>query len=181
MKYTINEHFLKTFSPIPKNYDLAEIWPYVTMAEKLYIIPIIGQDLYDEILEQVNAPSGGTLSEENSTLLTTGCLWQLLGFATVYEALPLIWGTLSESGLQLEKSEMSDSMTLKDITLVQQHLQNQINGLRKVVITYLCTHTESFPLFDTSICGCGCECGKNNPKQLFKPLAPTIRQHKNIC
>lgn len=181
MQHIINDSYLKLYSPIPKNFDTTEVWNYVTMAEKLYLLPILGKDLFDEIKEQVNAPSGGTLSPENSTLLTEGCVWQLLGFATVYEALPLLWGRLSEAGLQLNKSENSDSMTLKDITLVQQHLQNQINGLRQAVIDFLCTHTESYPLFDTSICdGCGCGCGKKKTQQLFKPINPTLRSNKEI-
>lgn len=177
----INRTYLKKYSPIPQNYDLTEVMNYVTVAEKLYIIPIIGQDLYDELNEQVNSnTSGGTLTPENSTLLTDGGLWQLLSFATVWEALPFIWARVSESGIQLGKSDNTDSATLKDLTLIQQHLMNQINGLREIVINFLCTHVDSYPLFDTSICGCGCECGKNKQGQLFKPINPTTRVNKAI-
>ena len=177
----INHTFFRIYSPFPKNYDLSEIDNYIRVAEQIYIVPLLGQELYDEINEQVNSnTSGGTLSPENSSLLTEGGVWQLLGFATTWVALPLVWGTISESGIQLGKSDNSDSMTLKDLTLVQQHLQQLINALREKVITYLCTHTESFPLFDTSICGCGCECGKNTTNQLFKPISPTMRVNKVI-
>lgn len=170
-------HFLAS-SPIPKNYDLTELTNYINIAEKLYIIPIIGQDLYDEIEEQV---ANNNLSDENSTLLTDGCLWQLLGFAATYEALPLIWSRISEAGVQLGKSEASDSATLRDLTLIQSHLQNQINGLRDFVIKFLCSHVDSYPLFDTSICdGCGCGCGKKDSKQLFRPINSTFRQSREI-
>lgn len=174
----INHHFFRLYSPFPKNYDLSEIDNYIRVAEQIYIVPLLGDALYNEIDEQV---SNNSLSPENSTLLTEGGVWQLLGFATTWVALPLVWGTISESGIQLGKSENSDSMTLKDLTLVQQHLQQLINALRDKVITYLCTHVDSYPLFDTSICdGCGCGCGKKKTQQLFKPINPTLRSNKNI-
>lgn len=174
----INKEYFYKYSPFPKNFDLTEIWNYVTMAEKLYIIPVIGQDLFDEINEQIK---NNNLSDENSTLLTDGCLWQLLGFATAYESLPLTWSKISEAGIQLGKSDSSDSVSLKDLTLIQSHLQNQINGLRDYVIKFLCSHVDSYPLFDTSICdGCGCGCGKKKTQQLFKPINPTLRSNKNI-
>lgn len=174
----INSKYLKEYSPFPQNYDITEIKPYITVAEKLYIIPIIGVDLYKELEEQVK---NNDLSDENSTLLTEGCLWQLLGFATAYESLPLTWITVSEHGLMLGKSDNADSASLKDITLVQQHLQNQINGLRQFVIDFLCSHVDSYPLFDTSVCpNCNCGCGKKNTNLLFKPINPTYRQCKQI-
>ena len=177
----INHHFFRLYSPFPKNYDLSEIDNYIRVAEQIYIVPLLGDALYNEINEQVNSnTSGGTLSVENSTLLTEGGVWQLLGFATTWVALPLVWGTISENGIQLGKSDNSESMTLKDLTLVQQHLQQLINALRDKVITYLCTHTESFPLFDASICpNCNC-CGHEPVKQLFKPLNHTCRRNKDI-
>ena len=177
----INREYLKKYGVFPKNYDLTEVMNYVNVAEKLYVIPIIGIDLYNEINEQVNSnTSGGTLTPENSTLLTEGCLWQLLSFATAYEALPFIWTRVSEAGIQLGKSDNSDSVSLKDLTLIQQHLQNQINGLRQFVIDWLCSHVDSYSLFDASICpNCNC-CGKTPTKQLFKPIQHTCRRNKDI-
>lgn len=174
----IDKHFLAQYSPIPSNYDVANILPYVSVAEKIWVIPIIGYDFYMELDEQVNAPSGGTLTPENATLLTDGGLWQYLSFSTLLEALPFVWTRLTEAGIQLGKSDNSDSVSLKDLTLIQNHIRNQVEVQKEFVIKYLCSHTESFPLFDTSVCpDCGCGCNKNkgglfspNPKHsLYKP------------
>ena len=174
----IDKHYLTKYSPLPSNYDVTNLLPYVSTAEKIWVIPVIGYDLYEEINEQVNAPSGGTLSEENATLLTEGGLWQYLAYSTLLEGLPFIWTRISEAGIQLGKSDNSDSASLKDLTLIQSHLRNQTEVLKEFTIKWLCNHTDSFPLFDTSVCpDCGCGCNKNkgglfspNPKRsIYKP------------
>ena len=50
----INEKYLKEYSPIPLNYDLSEIRNYIVVAEKIWVVPVLGQDLYDEIQSQVD-------------------------------------------------------------------------------------------------------------------------------
>ena len=107
----INEKYLKQFSPIPLNYNMAEVKNYIPVAEKIWVIPLIGSDLFDEIDEQVK---NNNLSEENSTLLTEGGLWQYLAFATVYECIPMIWSHISEVGVTKGKSDNSDSLDLKE-------------------------------------------------------------------
>ena len=38
----INDAYLKEYSPIPKNYNMDEIRPFIHPTEKLYIEPILG-------------------------------------------------------------------------------------------------------------------------------------------
>jgi hypothetical protein len=45
----INEKYFKQYSPIPVNYSMTEIKNYIPVAEKIWLIPIIGYDLYDEL------------------------------------------------------------------------------------------------------------------------------------
>ena len=160
----INEKYFKKFSPIPLNYNMAEVKNYIPVAEKIWVKPLIGYDLFDEIEEQVK---NNTISEENATLLTDGGLWQYLAFATVYEALPMVWSHISEVGVTKGKSDNSDSLDLKDMTYVSQHLRNQVEVLKDQLKKYICEHNESFPLAD--VCACGCNsCCQANP-QLNKP------------
>ena len=133
----INEKYMKQFSPIPLNYNMAEVKNYIPVAEKIWVIPLIGSDLFDEIDEQVK---NNTVSEENATLLTEGGLWQYLAFATVYEALPMIWSHISEVGVTKGKSDNSDSLDLKDMTWVTQHLRNQVEVLKDQLKKWICEH-----------------------------------------
>ena len=152
----INESFFKKYSPIPVNYNMAEIKNYIGVAEKIWVKPLIGYDLFDELEEQVES---NTVSEENATLLTEGGLWQYLSFATVLEALPLIWSHISEVGVTKGKSDNSDSLDLKDMTYVGQHLRNQVEVLKDQLKKWICEHYEYYPLAD--VCACECSCCKH--------------------
>lgn len=151
----INETYFKKYSPIPVNYNMTEIKNYIPVAEKIWLIPIIGYDMYDEIDTQVQ---NNNVSQANATLLTEGGLWQYLAFATVYEALPMVWSHISEVGITKGKSDNSDSLTLKDMTYVSQHLRNQVEVLKDQLKQWICQHSDSFPLLDCCNCGCSC-CG----------------------
>ena len=153
----INEKYFKKYSPIPLNYDLSEIRNYIVVAEKIWVIPVIGIKLYDEIQKQVDENS---LSDENSTLLTEGGLWQYLAFATCLESLAFIWANFSEVGITLGKSDNSESVTLKDITYIEQNLRRQVEVLKESLIMWLNSHSKSFPLY-VPYC--------NSPEAMYEP------------
>lgn len=159
-KMIINEKYFKQYSPIPLNYNMAEIKNYIPVAEKIWVKPVIGYDLFSEIEEQVK---NNEVSEANATLLTEGGLWQYLAFATVYEALPMVWSHISEVGVTKGKSDNSDSLTLKDMTYVGQHLRSQVEVLKDQLKKWLCEHNLSFPKMDCCSCGCSC-CNQGNAK-----------------
>ena len=176
----INEKYLKQFSPIPLNYNLAEVKNYIPVAEKIWVIPLIGYDLFDEIDDQV---ANNTVSQENATLLTEGGLWQYLAFATVYEALPMIWSHISEVGVTKGKSDNSDSLDLKDMTWVTQHLRNQVEVLKDQLKKWICEHQDSFPLAD--VCACNCSSCCNHDAKLNHPnpqaqIYTTLRRNTRL-
>ena len=111
----INEKYLKQYSPIPLNYNMAEVKNYIPVAEKIWVKPLIGYDLFDEIEQQVK---DNEVSEENATLLTEGGLWQYLAFATVFESLPMIWSDISEVGITVGTSAKPVSIYFKFLKCV---------------------------------------------------------------
>lgn len=172
----INNKYLAEYSPLPQNYDFNEVKNYIPIAETIWVKPILGDELYDEIEEQVE---NNQISDENATLLTTGGLWRYLAFATTLEALPFIWSHVSQVGITLGKSDNSDSISLKDMTLIQQHLRNQVEALKDQLVKWLDEHYQSFPLYVPVNCGCGCACdgkGKlNDPNKLKLVYTPPRR------
>lgn len=176
----INEKYMKQFSPIPLNYNMAEVKNYIPVAEKIWVIPLIGSDLFEEIDEQVKT---NTVSETNATLLTEGGLWQYLAFATVFEALPMIWSHISEVGVTKGKSDNSDSLDLKDMTWVTQHLRNQVEVLKDQLKKWICEHQDSFPLAD--VCACNCSSCCNHDAKLNYPnpqaqIYTTLRRNTKL-
>lgn len=168
----INEKWLKEFSPIPLNYNLKELHNYIKLAETIWIEPLIGWEWYDELLTQV---AENNLTEVNSTALVEA-IYPYLGFAVALEALPIMWAHISEVGITKGKSDNSDSLDLKDMTYMSQHLRNQVEARKDYCKRWLCEHFQYYPLMD--VCGCGCDCCSDNAKlnypnpqfQIYKPI-----------
>lgn len=162
----INKKYLKEKSPIPINYQLDELMNYVPVAEAIWVKPVIGDDFYDELQEQVEEDA---LTEENATLLID-ILWQYLSYATVLEGLPVIWANFSQVGITLGKSENSESVSLKDMTYIEQHIRRQVEVLKDQLYDYLETHLESFPLYHSRNCTCNKCCAKNGKLNTPNPM-----------
>ena len=170
----INDKYLREFSPIPLNFNLKEIHNYIKYSEVIWLKPLIGDDLYDELVEQV---ANNSLTQENSTLLVEA-IWPYLGFCVVYESLPFIWSHVSEVGITKGKSDNSDSLELKDLTLLQNHLRAQVEARKDYLKKWLCERNEYFPTLDCCSCGCSCcndNANLNKPNPMFELYSPKRR------
>lgn len=169
----INEKFFKDYSPIPLNYNMKELKNYISVAQEIWVRPLIGSDFLDELEDQVK---NNTITPENATLLTDGFLWQYLSFATCLEGLSFIWAHFSEVGITIADSDQSKSITMKDLTYVEANLRRQTEFLKESVKKFICEHSDSYPLADVCSCGCSsCNQGKGlispNPNyQLYRPF-----------
>lgn len=174
----INKELLKQYSPYPRNYDLTEVMQYVDIAEKIWILPTIGYDWYEELEEQVKE---NKLTPENSTALVEA-IYPYLGFAVAYESLPLTWASVTEIGVVKGKSDNSDSLSLKDMSYVENHLKRQLQVRGDFCKKWICEHQEYYPLADCCSCGCSC-CRENsilNKPKSFQQLYSTNRKITNL-
>ena len=147
----INEEYFKQYSPIPENYNIKEIKPFFKVAEQLWVLPLLGQALYDELLEQVCA---NNITPENSTLLLV--IYPYLSFAICYEALPFISYHFSQVGVTKGKSDNSDSVSINDVNFISAQLRSQVETMKGQLKKFLDEHSDVYPLYkpDGSECGC---------------------------
>ena len=153
----ITEEYFKTYSPISENYNIKDIKPYFHVAEKLWIEPIIGTPLYEELLDEVEKDE---VTPEHATLLLN--IYPLLSFAIVYESLPFVSYHLSQVGITKGKSENSDSVSIKDVNYISTQLRNQCETMKMLLKKFLDEHAEHYPLYyaaDNVECNCDDECG----------------------
>lgn len=149
----INEAYFKEFSPIPNNFNIRDIEPYFKVAEKIWVEPVLGTPLYEELLEQVNE---NTLTEENSTLLLV--LYPYLSFAIVFECLPFLSYHISEVGITKGKSDNSDSISINDVNYINTHIRSQVEVMKTQLKKFLDEHSDNFPLYKPDNCECSNEC-----------------------
>jgi len=159
----INKELLKKFGIFPKNYDLTEVMNYVDIAEKIWIIKTIGYAQYDELQQQVK---DNDLTPENATLLVEA-IYPYLTMAVAYESCPILWAHLSEIGWTKGHSDNAESLSLKELTLVQDHIRRQLEARKDFAIQWIKDHIEYYPLIAQCI-SCECSCCQDNAK-LNKP------------
>lgn len=179
----INSKYLKEYSPITFNCDTTEVKNYIAVATDVWVRPILGE-MFTELLE--DEIEKNNLSEANATLCVEA-LWPYLAFAVTYEALPFLWVDISNIGITLGKTETSESITLKDLSYVQQHLRTQVEVRKDQLIRWLNDHYEEYPLYipicKDDTCGCACKTmpdgNLNSPNPIF-PFYSTTKCIKPI-
>ena len=152
----ITEEYFKTYSPISDNYNIKDIKPYFHVAEKLWIEPIIGTPLYEELLDEVEKTE---VTPENATLLLN--IYPLLAFAIVYESLPFVGYHLSQVGITKGKSENSEPVSINDVNYISTQLRNQCETMKKLLKKFLDENAEHYPLYyadNTVECNCDNDC-----------------------
>ena len=152
----ITEEYFKTYSPISDNYNIKDIKPYFHVAEKLWIEPIIGTPLYEELLDEVEK---NEVTPENATLLLN--IYPLLAFAITYESLPFVGYHLSQVGITKGKSENSEPVSINDVNYISTQLRNQCETMKKLLKKFLDENAEHYPLYyadNTVECNCDNDC-----------------------
>lgn len=145
----ISEAYFKKYSPIPDNYNIDDIRPYFNVAETIWVKPILGIPLYEELLQQVVE---NKVTEENSTLLLM--LYPYLAFAITLEAMPFISYHLSEVGLTVGHSDNSTAAPVSGLNIVLTRLRSTVETLKTHFKKWLDEHSDSFPLYCKEDCSC---------------------------
>ena len=148
----IDFNYFSAYSPVPTNYNWEDIRPFVSIAEEVWLVDILGRKLYNELLEQV---ANNNLTGENSTLLLK--IYPYLSMAIVYESMPFLAYNINEKGITKGKSDNSEPVTNTEITNVQNHIRTQLEVLKKMLKSFLHEHKECYPNFDADDSDCTCD------------------------
>lgn len=141
----ISEELFKISSPVTANTDLVEFTPYITIAQELYIEPILGEPLMSELKDQIE---NNALTPENSDLIIK--IAPALSFYAVYQALPFHWATIANKGVTIRESENSKGVELKDIAQMRRWIKDDAGILVKQLIDFLCKCRTHYPLWRPS-------------------------------
>lgn len=144
---------LQEYSLLPANFDLTDVINLLEPTEFLFVKPLLGDELYDEICEQVK---NDNVSDVNASLLVDGGLWRYLACAFAMEVTPFVYVHFSQVGATKGRSENSDSADLKDITYLTSHLRTNLETYKKYTYNWLLERMGSYPKWspNESVCGC---------------------------
>lgn len=111
----ISEQYLKDRSIVDGNIDYRKFAPIIEMVQDIHLEPLLGSDLYDEIITQATPPT--TLSTANATLLNEHILKVML-FYVLAETPAALHYRYMNKGIQIKSSENStpaDRTDLKEL------------------------------------------------------------------
>lgn len=136
----MNKEYLKEYSLLPINFNTDEIWNFIPLAEQLHIVPIIGQEMYNELLDQVE---NNEVTPENASLLLQ--IYPFEGLAIMEVSMPYIAFHITEVGITLGKSENSDSVTTNDINYLTNYVRSQMVPYKERLIEFISQNSELYP------------------------------------
>lgn len=153
----ITESLFKQHSPVTSATDITEFIPYICIAQELYIEPVLGSCLMDELKQQINE---NDLTAPNSDLIVR--LAPALSFYAVYQALPFHWAAIVNKGITIRESENSRGVDIKDIAQLRRWMLNDADILRNQLADYMKKHMADYPLWKPER-QFRCACDNNDP------------------
>lgn len=138
----ISENYLKEYSNINKNVDMAILTPVLQEVHDLYIIPLLGTRLYNEVLSQIGS---STVTALNQTLLdlVAPCVVRY----SKYEAMPDMKYRLMNKGIMIKSSGNSSAADLSELQFLMERAKNKAEIFAQRVTDYLCRYQSSYPLY----------------------------------
>lgn len=136
----MNKEYLKEYSLLPINFNTDEIWNFIPLAEQLHIVPIIGQEMYNELLDQVE---NNEVTPENASLLLQ--IYPFEGLAIMEVSMPYIAFHITEVGITKGSSENSDSVTTNDINYLTNYVRSQMVPYKERLIEFISQNSELYP------------------------------------
>lgn len=119
---------------------------FIEIAQEEHIFPVLGEDLYDEIVDQNNTAS---LTAENTTLLDT-YIKPALAFYVKYEILDDMSVNTTDKGLQIPESDFSRAANSEERADMKNKAKKHGDTLADKMTRFLKDSTD-YPLYSNGI------------------------------
>ena len=145
----ITEQEVKNWTDIPNNVQTTNIGFSITIAQDLYIRSALGEDLFSELLSQVE---NDTLTALNTTLLNGDDrlfrgLKPALAWWVAYEVYPYMHSKVTPTGIQSKSTDESLSIDSRALEIRRNLAKKKAEYYLDQLIKYLCDKDNDYPLF----------------------------------
>lgn len=157
-------------APVTARFDINQISPHIQSAEERFILPILGKDLYEDMILQQNAnesnynPNVGAIVQKFPTNAIYEAFWvnylmRYVAYSVYYEVLPFLAMQVSSKGIYQNDSEFAQNTGVTGVRFLQDNMMQRIDNLSPLIENYLCENKDDFPLYNSKNCPCDDECG----------------------
>lgn len=139
--FFISETWLKDNSPMGKNVDIAEIYPFAKTAEDVYIQEIIGTPLYNRLIASLTASPKNTTANEFELLkiIRNALMWYIL-----YDSLPFFWIHIRNIGLVKQGGDNKETVSSSEMDKLRVELMDKAKFYSKGLVNYLQKNSSLF-------------------------------------
>ena len=141
--YLIDENYLKSYTPISGNVDIAQLLPFVEVSQQTFVQHLLGTKLYREVTAAV---AGGTVTAEQATLLSF--VRPALAWHALSRALPFLHAQVRPKGVVEGDGEGARQTSLATVQFLRQEALANAEFLGQRVVKYLCDSRHMFPSYD---------------------------------
>ena len=144
--YLISETFVKERTALDANVDERYIRPLIRDAQLLYILPILGTDLYNKLVSDANAnkQSGTPITEPYKTLLNEYVVNVLL-FRVMVDVGDFISLKARNNGVLRQGNEGGNAATLQEIQRLSDKYEAKAEAWEYRLNHYLNEKCDDFP------------------------------------
>lgn len=165
-------------APTTARFDVNVISPHILSAEERFILPILGKNLYNDMVLQQNPaesnynPAVGAIVQKFLTVPAYEALWtsylmRYVAYSVFYEVLPFLAMQVSSKGIYQNDSEFAQNAGVSGVRFLQDNMMQKIDNLSPLITEYLCQNKTDYPLYDSKKCPCNeceycnnfCNCG----------------------
>lgn len=139
----VTERWIKASGLINENTDPKILTPIIVAVQDEYIHPLLGTDLYDEIISQVTAD---TVSADNQTLLDNYVLNCVLWYVHC-EASPALQYRYMNKGVMSKNSENSQPVDLGVLKYAMDKWKNRAEMYAQRTTKFLKANTTTYPKY----------------------------------
>lgn len=149
-------------TPANVRFDQQKVSANITVAELRWLVVLLGQDLYDDMIAEAYAGDSNppTLPKFPNSVpyetLWNLYLWEFTARAVMLESFPTIGVHIGVNGLFLANTETSDNAGIGGLKYLSDNFTSQLETLKAAIEKYLCANIADFPLYPADRCECEC-------------------------
>lgn len=147
---------LTTITVIQRNVEVSLLEPFIDIAQNVHTKGLLGQPLYEALLNDVVYNSGSdtyTATDPDLNNLLNK-LRPSIAYWVGWEAMPFLWARITNKGLVFKSSENSQPVTKEDMYELRKNFSNWAENYDNEVLTFIRDNIALYPLFR--------ECGESD-------------------
>ena len=142
----ISEQKLKDSTAINLNVSTNLLLPYVRQAQKLYVEPKLGTDLYEALKTKI---SGSTLTGAYKTLVDD-YIGDMLPNWAFFHAIPFLRFKIENGNIYSKVSETGTALSTEEAQHLREEVRNTAEYYTERMIEYVTNNLTDFPEYSTN-------------------------------